>query len=704
MLSWGGGTFFYFQYGGGKESDKNPEKPLKDWNKDDLKDFIDSSGVGDEAKRKKLNEKIKEKDVTAENLDDLPTIELIKELELEDEYKPLLSEIKEKLKEGQEDDGTEKSKSLFGIETQKDLVNWINSLKTLTQAQKEGLVKTVKTNGMTGEDLLSLENQQEIEESFKGIDSTVAKTLYDAFIELKRLPQPKVGPNSGVTGLQNFNGEVKNVCFINAGIQLLLQNPPLAKELRGRKYFNRNKYVTKKESDTRQDMWADLVEISEKSLQDNAKQTSANPVHVVRKLEKTDVIFPRDETGYSIQALSKMTEVLNEDYFHRAGGKLDETKADWIVIGSKPADLEKNVTEFYNEYNPKEVSSPIRKMHFMMKTSLEAVGLPEKHKHAEDWYHFEGPMTLAWENPVTDVVVDFYDKEKGNVQEITLKDIDVDNSAKCLQYMIFDQLKATYKKLTAEDIKIGYFDMDENKKVAQFVPEDFLYKKTSAVNPKKKEEKLFDVRHLLKKRRYIFACLEGTKDLKVNFPKKSRINQIHVSPRIKSLQEGIDLYLKTRVQDDRTSLYKKKYIGGQVKKELVKDEDNPSKVPVLRRKEKIVKYPEVWLLALNRVENNKEFDHKFTFEKTMKRDGNTYHLAGVAYRKANHYWSHVKSIDDGKWYEVNDSDVTEIGDDIMKFVRGGEGLKLEGGGELWKQGHFETAGSIWKYVKEEKDS
>ncbi|MEM7362365.1 MAG: hypothetical protein AAF335_05165, partial [Bacteroidota bacterium] len=351
LLTIVGSSFVYFRYI--KEGDKNPEKPLKDSEKDDLRKFIDASGVGDEAKRKKLNEKIRDRDLSAKQLDELPTQEIINELELSDEYAPILEEIKQKLKkEEQEDSITEKEnspvvsdhfaddwttneltqwvkslnegtfttsnkqqivdaintkkltgksfasmknademqtllsieqtvsqavydmfqqvkpRSLLPIESTQDLVDWINSLKTLTKNEKEKLVEKIEIEEISGKSFLKyLTSQQEIEEDFQ-VDSTTAKKLYDALIKLKRLP--KVGPNSGLIGLENFNGDEANICYLNAAIQLLLQNPPLVKELRERQYFKKNKYVTKKENDPEQDMWAGFVELAQQAIQPNA--------------------------------------------------------------------------------------------------------------------------------------------------------------------------------------------------------------------------------------------------------------------------------------------------------------------------------------------------------------------------------------------------------------------------------------------------
>ncbi|MEM7362222.1 MAG: hypothetical protein AAF335_04405, partial [Bacteroidota bacterium] len=230
-----GSSFFYFRYI--KEGDKNPEKPLKDSEKDDLTEFIDPP---DEAKPKKLNKKIK--------------------------------------KEENDDDGIkEEPKPLFGIETQEDLIKWINSLKTLTENEKKKLVERIEAEEISGKKFLSSESQQEIEDSFQ-VDSTTAKKLYDALIKLKH--QPKVGPNSGLIGLQNFNGDERNICYLNAAVQLLLQSPPLVKALRERQYFKKNKYFTKKENDPEQDMWAGFVELAQQAIQPNAQQASFNPTYI----------------------------------------------------------------------------------------------------------------------------------------------------------------------------------------------------------------------------------------------------------------------------------------------------------------------------------------------------------------------------------------------------------------------------------------
>ncbi|MEM7362005.1 MAG: hypothetical protein AAF335_03260 [Bacteroidota bacterium] len=324
----GGSTFFYFRYGNGKEGGKIPEKPLKDWEKDDLTEFIDTSGVGNEAKRKELKKKIKEKDVTEKQLDELPTQEIIDQLKLSDEYAPLLEELKQKLKkEEQEDDEIkEEPKLLFAIQTQEELIEWINSLKTLTKAQKEGLLKEIKNKEIDGEAFLTFTSQQSIEKNLQ-VDSTTAKKLYDALIKLK--PPPKVGPNSGLIGLENFNGDEANICYLNAAVQLLLQNPPLVKALRERQYFKKNKYVTKKENDPEQDMWAGFVELAQQAIQPNAQQAPFNPTYIATQLRKYNEEFKKDEIYDAYSAFLNMIEILAENFLRRMGTNIKVDKGPW---------------------------------------------------------------------------------------------------------------------------------------------------------------------------------------------------------------------------------------------------------------------------------------------------------------------------------------------------------------------------------------
>ncbi|MEM7362366.1 MAG: ubiquitin carboxyl-terminal hydrolase family protein, partial [Bacteroidota bacterium] len=119
-------------------------------------------------------------------------------------------------------------------------------------------------------------------------------------------------------------------------------------------------------------------------------------------------------------------------------------------------------------------------------------------------------------------------------------------------------------------------------------------------------------------------------------------------------------------------------------------------------RKKIVKYPEVLILFTDR-ETDNEYDFKkypVDFEEKMTLDRNNYHLAGVTYHSGIHFWSHVKSIDDGQWYEANDRKITKIGKEIMPFVRGEKAIK----GGTRGQEDLRSAAIIWMYVKEEKDS
>ncbi|MEM7362004.1 MAG: hypothetical protein AAF335_03255 [Bacteroidota bacterium] len=78
-------------------------------------------------------------------------------------------------------------------------------------------------------------------------------------------------------------------------------------------------------------------------------------------------------------------------------------------------------------------------------------------------------------------------------------------------------------------------------------------------------------------------------------------------------------------------------------------EDKENEVPVGRARDKIVKYPEVLMLYRRELKGSKHLKRlPIDFEEEMTLDGNNYHLAGVTYYTDVHYWSHVKSIDDGQ--------------------------------------------------------
>ncbi|MEM7361582.1 MAG: hypothetical protein AAF335_01040 [Bacteroidota bacterium] len=687
LLAIVGSSFVYFRYI--REGDKVPEKEVKDSEEDDLQQLIDASGIDDEAKRKELKEKIKGKNLSAENLDSLSTQQIIDQLELTDEYAPILEELKQTLKkEAQEDDQIkEEPKTLFGIETKEDVVKWIKSLETLTQAQKEGLLNTVETNELNGEEVLSLNNQQEIKNCLN-VGSTVAKKLDDALIKLKH--PLKVGPNSGLTGLQNFNGDERNICYLNATVQLLLQSPPLVKALRQRQYFIKNKYVTKKENDPEQDMWADFVELAQQAVQPNAQQASFNPTYIATQLRKCDKRFKEGKMDDVFKAFNSMIEILHENFLKRMGAHIEVDEAPWQTIGLEGTDLEEKIDKFYEDYNPKHVSSPIRKMHFMLEESFEAVGLPEKHKHAEKWYTMKDHIELKWKNDFVDVTVDFYGndgKKKTDTFNLKLED---QSTIRSLQYMIFDQLmkrNKDHKGYTAEDINIGYVDItEEGSKTGYVDTTDIKYPF---------EE--FTIKELLEKKRYIFAQLESQKDKKQ--PKEATIqvnqtaiNQAKEPATITTLEEGIkgSRYFIDYVTEIHV-IFKKKYRKGS--KSLIEDKKN--KVPVKHFSNKIVRYPEVLVLYIRREDGN-PFKKPIDFEEKMTLDGNKYHLGAAIYYDGIHYWAHVKSIDDGQWYEANDSKITKIGKEIMPFVRGEKAI--QGG----SRGREDLRGDVnmWMYVKE----
>ncbi|MEM7362357.1 MAG: hypothetical protein AAF335_05125, partial [Bacteroidota bacterium] len=555
LLAIVGSSFVYFQYKDGKEGDKSSKKPTKDSKEDELNGFMDASDVGHQAKQKKLNKKIKDKDVTAEKLSDLPTQGLIDPPEPVNKYAPILKEGKQRLtKEEQESHRIEERDNLF-----------------LPTETKEDVAK------------------------------------------LKSPPLPMVAPNSGLIGLQNFNDDEANICYLNAAVQLLLQNPPLVKALRERQYFKKNKYVTKKEDDPEQDMWACFVELAQEAIQPpNAKQASFNTTYIATQLRKNDEQFKKDEMYDAFNTFDSMAEILDENFLKRMGFNIKVNEDSWKTIGLKRADLEKKITEFYEAYNPKHVSSPIRKMHFILEESFEAVGLPEKHKHAEKQYGANSNIQLPWLDSRMEIKVDFYEnnKKKNETFKLNLKKT---SSVRSLQYMIFDQLigkNTGYKDYTAEDIEIGYVDITEEDSKTGYVDiRDIRY-----VTEK------FTIKQLLEKKRYIFAKLATQKQPKVatiqvnhtaiNKPKKPAITT--------TLEERIKTYLEDVVSDEFYKVYKKKYD----KNSNLLVEDKRNEVPVVRVRKKIVKYPEVLILFTDR-ETDNEYDFKkypVDFEEKMTLD------------------------------------------------------------------------------------
>ncbi|MEM7362374.1 MAG: ubiquitin carboxyl-terminal hydrolase family protein, partial [Bacteroidota bacterium] len=541
-------------------------------------------------------------------------------------------------------------------------------------------------------------------------------------------------------------------------VQLLLQSPPLVKALRERQYFKKKKYVTKKENDPEQDMWACFVELAQQAIQPNAQKASFNPTYIATQLRKRykGFKYEKGEMNDALAAFVDIAQLLDKNFLKRMGAHIKDNEDDWQTIGLKGADLEKKITDFYEAYNPKHVSSPIRKMHFILEESYEAVGLLEEHKHAEKWYKEKTTIFLPWEDFGMDIKVDFYEnnKKKNETFKLNLKKT---SSVQSLQYMIFDQLmerNADYKKYTAEDIKIGYVNIKDIKYPAvDFSMDDFSDKKkyifahlesennlhikinNAAINEKrlsgnktqinvdfyasdgtkktetfnlsgkttvrslqkmifdelKQGEKAEDIKigyvyitdikypfegftieELLKKQRYIFAQLTTQKPQKQ--PNVATIQVDHTAinkakkpATITNVEEGIDLYLRDYVDDESFMLLKKKYKKGS--KVLVRTN---IKVPVKHIRKKIVKYPDVLILSVERNESPHDdyIKDPIDFEEKMTLDGNNYYLAGVIYYSGLHFWSHVKSIDDGQWYEANDRKITKIGKEIMPFVRG----------------------------------
>ncbi len=579
------------------EIERTLQKPFNKGTNEEFKKLAEAFNIDGKAKKTFLKD-IDEQEIKIEDFLSLGSKDEIKDsfTNLDNKTVNILSDILLKLKT--------RPKKPFKDWNREEFIYWLNLLDIGDQKNKDIIINSLKSGKeITIEDFKddSLKSGKDIYDSFSdsGIDLKFCISLFNEIAKFK-IQKPKT--NSGIVGFQNLG----NTCFINTVVQCLLQTPGLIQYFRTPYVYNYNGAP---------DMYNAFKELTNASLQENSKSASISPNEIVQRLRESDVKFEKEAQGDALSAICKIIELLDENIRKRKIENSDLPKGykglDQWVNQNSLEDIKKS----WKEYDPIKISSPVREnIHFMEKTTLECIIC----NHKETWEGIHEKLLL----PLKDNSMEISLKEQ-NGNEIVKFEVLNYVSVKTLKYQILHYLKKKNPKINIE------------KDIDKISIKHILGDVSKEIEDDKENKEL----------------LGKTIEIKLKTDSISKIFTISIknnSKNIDNINHGIKVYEKSYVMD-RGSLKCK----CSIKKSLA-----------YKKSRKVINYPKVLIITIDRYKEGKYFDELVKYNKTENFGPFYYDLYGVVNKSGGlsygHYWAFVKSIDNNKWYNANDANISDI--------------------------------------------